>query len=626
MSEPAETKKSRRLAAIVFTDVVGYSARMQVDEPGTLALVHADFERMRALCAHHGGQVLKSTGDGLLLCFDSVIDAVTCALEIQAAFAGNGDGGLQHRIGVHLGDVYHQNGDVVGDGVNIAARLQTAAKPGTVCVSDVVFAAVNGKVAMDALALGPLTLKNIAQPMAATLIAPPGVLPAAKAARKPSRRVIAFAAAGLAIVAVGGALLFTRFAGLGTFPHDPGLQRAHKIVYALDSIPADFALADDIIKPLLAARPNDPEVVIVAAEVAEEYISRGFDRAQPRRAAAQALTERAVQLAPENPAALGVMASYLQGTRSQLGRAEELARGAIARDPKEARYQRTLYGILEQAKPAEAEAFGTQMAAAFPQDPLVSYDIARHFMSAKTLNLPLAEQWLDKSLALYPLANVITWKAQFMLQVHGDVEGMKAWLARVPERQRTVPRTVSTFAVAAEITGDTGDMERLLNAIPDVWLNDSGYLFPKAMLEGDVAQIAKRTDVARIQYEAALKDVRAMQAADPTDLRYRRGELWIQLGLGHTEEAQDALRVNVQLAPHPYRWNIDMVWWSSSLRAAFLMGERSQALETLKEATAQPVGRLLLRNLFNVDPKMAPFRNDPEVVATLSEPKADVTH
>lgn len=625
MNEPAETRKVRRLAAIVFTDVVSYSARMQVDEAGTLALVQSDFDEMHRLCAQHGGQVLKSTGDGLLMCFDSVVDAVTCALAIQAAFVGRGGGTLEHRIGVHLGDVYHQNGDVVGDGVNIAARLQTAAKPGTICVSDAVFVAVKGKVAMDSTPLGPLALKNIAQPMAATLIAPPGVLPAAQGRPVRNRRMLAFAAAAVVMLAVGSVLMIGRLApGISSastvFPHDPDLKRAQSLIHAPGSIPGDFALADDIVKPLLAARANDPEVVTVAAEIAQEFIDRGFDQSQPRRAAAQRLTERAVQLAPENPEALAALGSYLLRTNSQLGRAEELMRGAIARNPKEPRYYRTLYEILYRAKPTEAEAFGDQMAALFPQDPLVAYDIFHHFTLNNSLDLPRAEEWLGRSLAIAPLVNAITWKAQFMLQVHGDVDGMTSWLARVPDRERTNAHTVNTFAVQATVTGQTAEAKRLLNSIQDAWLNDSGYIFPKAMLAGDLAEIDQQTDVARIQYEAALKDVRAAQAADPTDLRPLRPELWIQLGLGHTEEARAALRTNQQLAPRPYHWNINMVWWSSSLRADFLLGERAQSLALLKEATSEPVARLLLRNLFHADPKMAPFRDDPEVVALLSEP------
>ena len=621
--KPAETKKVRRLAAIVFSDVVSYSARMQVDEAGTLALVQADFEAMGAACAHHGGQVLKSTGDGLLMCFDSVVDAVTAALAIQAGFIGRGEGALQHRIGVHLGDVYHQNGDVVGDGVNIAARLQAAGKPGAICVSDVVFAAVSGKVAMDSQALGPLTLKNIAQPMAATLIAPPGALPAAARKRGPNRRTLFTAAA--AVVLIAGALATWRFmpGAAGSFSRYPDLQRARTLIYALGAIPADFALADDIVKPLLGAHPNDPEVVTVAAEVAEEYIVRGFDLSQPRRAAAQALTERAAQLAPDNPDALSELAVYLMSSGgAQAGRAEELARRAVAINPKEPRFYRRLYATLERSKPAEADAFGQQMVALFPEDPLAPYELFRHYLGTRSLpDLLAAEQWLDKSLAVTPVSTAISWKAQYMLQVHGDAAAMASWMAKVPERERSTARMINTYAVVAEITGQTEDMRRLLNSINDAWLNDGGYIFPKAMLAGDVAALDKQTDVARIQYEAALKDVRALQSTDPTDTRYLRAELWIQLGLGDTAAARAALRINQQLAPKPYRWTMNMVWWSSSLRAEFLLGERAEAMTHLKEAAIQPVSRLLLRNLMNADPKMAPFRDDPEVVALLADPK-----
>lgn len=128
MSEESRNESppgERRLAAIVFTDVVGYSARMQRDETGTMALAKADFARMREHTESHGGEVLKSMGDGLLLCFSSVVQAVVCALQIQAELTIRESGALQHRIGIHLGDVFREGGDVTGDGVNIAARLET---------------------------------------------------------------------------------------------------------------------------------------------------------------------------------------------------------------------------------------------------------------------------------------------------------------------------------------------------------------------------------------------------------------------------------------------------------------------------------------------------------------------
>ncbi len=625
----------RRLAAIVFTDVAGYSARMQTDEASTLALVQSDFDQMRRLCAQHGGQVLKSTGDGLLLCFDSVVDAASCAVAIQAGFAGRGPGALQHRIGIHLGDVYHQGGDVAGDGVNLAARLQTAARPGTICVSDAVYGAVKGKVAMESVALAPLVLKNIAQPLPAHLIAPVGTRLAARARTRGgrNRRWVAVAASVVLLAAVA-AFFFNHSekptasvatpvassaAPVAEFPRNPDLKRARTLIFAVDSIAEDFALADDLVKPLLAAQPNDPEVVTVAAEVSAEFLTRGFDQTQSRRAQAQRLGERAVQLAPDNPAALAALGRYLRSARTQLGRAEELLRRAIALDPKEPRFYRELYSVLILAKPGPAtEAFGARMAALFPQDPLVAYELATLHLSGG--DLAAAEAGFDQTLKLAPVANAITWKAKIMLEAHGDVEGMKLWLDRMPERQRTNARLADAYAVEALVTGQTASARRLLDSITDTWLADGTYIFPKALLVGDLEQIDGNNDLARLQYAAAEAEVRNRLAADPADLRPLRAELWIQLGLGHRDEARAALRLNLQKRPRPYRWNLNLTWWTSSLRACLLLDERAEALEQLREACAEPLGRRLLRNLFRVDPKMAPFRVDPEIVALLAEP------
>jgi class 3 adenylate cyclase len=160
----------RTLAAIVFTDVVGFSARMQRDEVGTLKLLQRDFAEMRRLSIEHEGSVLKTTGDGLLLTFSSAVHAVACALAMQRQFAAEAkepaaNGGLQHRIGIHLGDILMQDQDVMGDGVNIASRLQAEAEPGGICISQTVYDVVKNKLEMQAVSLGPRELKNISQAM-----------------------------------------------------------------------------------------------------------------------------------------------------------------------------------------------------------------------------------------------------------------------------------------------------------------------------------------------------------------------------------------------------------------------------------------------------------------------------
>ena len=464
--------------------------------------------------------------------------------------------------------------------------------------------------------------------------------PAAESIGKPRAKNYALIAAAIAVIVVGAgwwlmggrskpaapvaAPVASRAAPAAEFPRDPDLKRVYKLLYnVVDGIAEDFALMDDLVKPLLAARPNDPEVVTVAAGLAKEFVTRGFDASPARRAQAQKLTERAVQLAPDNPEALATLGHYLFSTQTQLGRAEELLRRAIELNSKEPRFYCFLYSVLTASKKpaAEIDAFGVRMAALFPDYAMVPYMIASHYTDIS--NFAAAEEWFDNTLALAPVPSAITSKAKLMLEVHGDIEGMRHWLERMPDRQRTNARMANTYAVLATVTGQTGPARRLLDSIGDTWLADGTYIFPKALLVGELDQIDGNDDIARLQFEAALKEVRSKLAADPTDLRPIRAELWIQLGLGHRDEARAALRVNLQRRPTPYRWNMNFSWWTSALRACLLLDERAQALVLLKEACAEPTGRLLLRNLFRVDPKMAPFRADPEIVALLAEPKKE---
>ncbi len=158
----------RSLAAIIFTDVVSFSARMQADEETTLRLLKRDFNEMRDICVQHHGSVLKTTGDGLLLYFSSAVQAVACALAMQRSFAEQlkirpAAESLTHRVGIHLGDVFVNEQDVMGDGVNIAARLQAEAEPGGICISQTVYDVVRNKLALHVTRLGPRELKNISQ-------------------------------------------------------------------------------------------------------------------------------------------------------------------------------------------------------------------------------------------------------------------------------------------------------------------------------------------------------------------------------------------------------------------------------------------------------------------------------
>lgn len=159
-------RKTRRLAAILFADVVGYSRMMAADEAGTLeALKYHRTEEFDPAVIQHNGRVVKLMGDGTLVEFASVVDAVCCALAIQQAVAG-GHSGLALRIGVNLGDIILQGDDIYGDGVNVAARLEALAEPGGICVSSVVHESIRDRVDADFIDGGLVEVKNIARPIA----------------------------------------------------------------------------------------------------------------------------------------------------------------------------------------------------------------------------------------------------------------------------------------------------------------------------------------------------------------------------------------------------------------------------------------------------------------------------
>ncbi len=169
--DPSFVGSRRALATIVFTDVVSYSAHMGQDEERALAAVKRDFALMRTLCEQHEGWAVKEIGDALMMHFSSAVQAVECAQAIQKAIVVQARQLppdsliLQHRIGMHLGDVVIDADDVRGDGVNIAARVQGAAEPDTVYLSQAVRDAIPTRYRERAIAVGHRSLKNIDTPV-----------------------------------------------------------------------------------------------------------------------------------------------------------------------------------------------------------------------------------------------------------------------------------------------------------------------------------------------------------------------------------------------------------------------------------------------------------------------------
>jgi adenylate cyclase len=205
---PQEHKVERRLAAILAADVAGYSRLMSQDEDTTLRSLTGHREVMDRLIAEHGGRIANTAGDSVLAEFPSAVDAVRCAVQVQDALASANldkpeEKRLQFRIGLHVGDVMVRNGDLLGDGVNIAARLQSLADPGGICLSEAAYGYVRKSVPLTFNDLGEQHVKNMEEAIRAfaiglqsNLLTAPRTAPRPTASRlpkKPSIAVLPFA-------------------------------------------------------------------------------------------------------------------------------------------------------------------------------------------------------------------------------------------------------------------------------------------------------------------------------------------------------------------------------------------------------------------------------------------------
>src|SRR6202171_1828732 len=186
MLQQRPVRVERRLSAILAADVAGYSRLMHNDEESTHAKLTALLmDAVNPAIAEHGGRIVKNTGDGFLAAFPSAVEAVRAAMLLQTrihelTIGEAEDRRLRFRVGINIGDVIVEPHDIFGDGVNIAARLESIAEPGGICISSAAYDQVRGKVRVEFADLGEQNLKNIARPVRAYAVVRDGVGPVTK--------------------------------------------------------------------------------------------------------------------------------------------------------------------------------------------------------------------------------------------------------------------------------------------------------------------------------------------------------------------------------------------------------------------------------------------------------------
>jgi TolB-like protein/class 3 adenylate cyclase/Tfp pilus assembly protein PilF len=291
--------ETRKIAAILVSDVVGYSRLAGADEDRILARLRTlRSDLIDPTIAVHHGRVVKRTGDGSIIEFRSVVDAVNLAIEVQRAMVERNaevapDKRIEFRIGIHLGDVVEESdGDLMGDGVNIAARLQSVAKPGGICISDDAYRQVKSRLDLKVSDIGPVPLKNIAEPMRAYSLevgVPAQAKPAKPAERAiPSKRLalapLPAAIAALLIVIAGGAWWFLAAnrppAVASNAPPPLAAQRLSIVVLPFANLsgdPAQDYLADALTDELTTSLARIRDSFVIARNTAFTYKGKPVD-------------------------------------------------------------------------------------------------------------------------------------------------------------------------------------------------------------------------------------------------------------------------------------------------------------------------------------------------------------
>jgi adenylate cyclase len=325
MITPDHGNIERRLAAILAADVVGYSRLIGIDEEGTI-------ERLRVLrrelidpaISNYRGRIVKTIGDGILIEFPSVVDAVRCAIDVQRGMVGRNaevspEQRIEFRVGINLGDVVVENEDLLGDGVNVAARLEGIAEPGGICISDAAYQQIRDKMDTNFEDAGEQRLKNIERPVRTFRVRLDGVAKAKRFSRLSAlerKRAGPLVLAGvIAILAIGGGATWWQRGRQDIKASLPPAQSIPKMVEALSSRPtvavlpfvtlsagsADDYFGDGLTEDIISALGRFSELAVLAPNAVFPYKGKQLRSDELGRSlGARYLVEGSVRRSPEH--------------------------------------------------------------------------------------------------------------------------------------------------------------------------------------------------------------------------------------------------------------------------------------------------------------------------------------
>ncbi len=350
----------RKVAAILVADIVGFGRLAGADEERILARLRTlRSDLIDPTVAIHNGRIVKRTGDGAVVEFRSVIEAVRSAIEVQTGLADRNAGvpagqRIEVRVGIHLGDIVEEtDGDLMGDGVNVAARLQAICKPGGVCLSEDAYRQVRDKLQATFVDLGEQSLKNIARPVRAYALKPGGFVGAPRPARNPGGKTLLWSAVAAALVVAAATAGWFGWRGLSPAPeHEAALATAAAnlaaaprlsiVVLPFENLSGDKEqdyFADGITDDLTTDLSHLPDSFVIGRRTAATFKGKAIDLKQVGRdlgvryalegsvrRVGETITVNAQLISTETGA--HVWADRFEGERSKLG---ELQVEAVAR-------------------------------------------------------------------------------------------------------------------------------------------------------------------------------------------------------------------------------------------------------------------------------------------------------
>jgi adenylate cyclase len=554
--------ETRKLAAILAADVVGFSRLASADEDRTLARLRAlRSDLIDPTISVHHGRIVKRTGDGSVIEFRSVVDAVRCAIEVQHAMVERNAGvalekRIEFRIGIHLGDVVEEtDGDLMGDGVNIAARLEGICKPGAICLSEDAYRQVKGRLDLAVSDLGPTQLKNIAEPVRvySLEVSVPAQAKTSEPKTRLSPALIAIGIAALAVLIAGGAwwlLAANRPASVATkTPVEAARLSIVVTPFAnLSGDPGQDYLVDALTDGLTTALARIRDTFVIARNTAMTFKGKPIDaKAIGKDLGVRYVLEGSVQPSGDR---MRVNAQLIDASSG---------------------------GHLW------AEQFDTPRA-----DLLQTQDaIVTHLTNALDLQL---QQAYSASIKRTPVANRDAedlalqcsegqWKAGFIGKEADAAYALcQQALAMDPNNVRALTALGAKFfvPVAIGVSGDPkGDLERADELESKALALDPDWSWPHA-LKGIILRIQGRTEEAVAEHERAL-------ALDPSN-----AEAAAQLGidyrfLGEFDKSLEYLDRAILASPHDPALNYS---YDSKAWANFGLKRYDQAIELARRALA----------------------------------------